>query len=137
VKQIQQGFTLIELMIVVAIIGILASISITVYQDYIAKTQHTAGLAEIADGKIRMDTLMSENPSQDVDLDMLGLPESTNNCAIAVSNNGDTATIECVLIGSSLLADQTITLTRINETGQWQCNSTALAKYTGTACQGS
>ena len=59
-KQMQQGFTLIELMIVVAIIGILAAVAIPQYQNYIARSQVTRVMQEAGAIKTAVEACINE-----------------------------------------------------------------------------
>lgn len=72
-KAIQKGFTLIELMIVVAIIGILAAIAIPAYQDYTIRAQVSEGLSLASDIKAGVAEFMAQTGNWPVNLAEAGL----------------------------------------------------------------
>ena len=77
-KQAQKGFTLIELMIVVAIIGILAAIALPAYQDYTVRTKVTEGLNLASAAKLAVaETFQSTGTLPGSNLDA-GLPADTS-----------------------------------------------------------
>ncbi len=134
----QQGFTLIELMIVVAIIAILAAIALPAYQNYVAKSQSTAGLADIRGGVTAFEEGIQSGTHVGVPANAdIGLALTTPRCTIAVAGNWTAAngqTITCTLKGNPNVANKTVTLTR-GATGQWACTTNiGNANYSPNGC---
>ena len=140
-KKVQQGFTLIELMIVVAIIGILAAVAIPAYQDYVAKSKWAAALAEVAPAKTGFDVALNDGLTPKINSStapsateaFVGVQASNPNSTIAITTATADGVITATIVGGAeVVKGKTITLTRNGTSGGWTCASTAAQKYIGT-----
>jgi type IV pilus assembly protein PilA len=137
-KQLQKGFTLIELMIVVAIIGILAAVAIPAYQDYIAKAQATEAFS-LLDG---LKTPVAEAISQDF-VTGCAVPAGAVSAGKYVASIGVNAGASptCGLIAtyqttgvSAKVNAKTVTLSFASDTGVWTCVSNLAPEIKPKAC---
>ena len=141
-KTKQQGFTLIELMIVVAIIGILAAIALPAYQDYIARAKVSEAMAHLASAKTSVAEYTATNGALPTSSAEAGITTPTNTeyvSELGMTAEGD---IAVTVTGTGAGIDtkhiiMTPTLGTTDNSVSWSCGTDAGAdaKYAPSNCR--
>jgi len=99
----QNGFTLVELMIVVAVIGILSAVAMPAYNDYVTRGKITEATSALSDGRVKMEQYFQDNRTYNPGAGVCptAIPAATTNFTYACSNLSTTNyTITATGIGS-------------------------------------
>ena len=119
----QQGFTLIELMIVVAIIGVLAAVAVPAYKDYVTKSEASSAIATLRALQTPAELYIQEHGKLE-DVTKLGTSKNANGLGeLSTTSSDESNTITFKFTKEGALKNATITLKR-DDTNGWTCEAT-------------
>ncbi len=140
-RKSQSGFTLIEMMIVVAIIGVISTIAIASYQTQVRKTQIIMIYHTLNDTRMPYEILVNDGEGvRSFSPEGLNMPEQIKYCQLSVTAPvADRVTLNalsCQIQNLSFLSNQTLSLDR-DTAGNWTCRASAGIQntYLPDACQ--
>ena len=145
-KQVQKGFTLIELMIVIAIVGILAAVALPAYQDYTVRAKLSEALATAGEAKTNVTEYFVANgyfPDDGAKAGVRGNVDTDIVNSVTWQDNGTAIgkiRVTVKAIGGSIQNDQYFELSGMDTAGgtvQWKCIPGDLpTKYLPANCRG-